>query len=82
MAGKVEFVTSYAEKLGISAWLNLDHCRDEQMVRDAMDKGWDSVMLDMSQKSLAENIAAVNKKKTVAKTVFSVSPQGLEPWTH
>lgn len=62
------FVTGYAERLGINAWLNLDHCRDEQMVRDAMDKGWDSVMLDMSQKSLAENIAAVNRLHAYAQS--------------
>ncbi len=55
-----DFVTSYAEKLGIDVWLNLDHCRDEKIVRDAIDNGWDSVMLDMSQKDLAENIEAVN----------------------
>jgi len=55
-----QFVSSYAERLGINVWLNLDHCRDERMVRDAIDKGWDSVMLDMSEKSLAENIEAVN----------------------
>lgn len=55
-----QFVTCYASSLGINAWLNLDHCREEEMVRDAMDKGWDSVMLDMSQKSLKENIEAVN----------------------
>ena len=55
-----QFVTSYADRLGINVWLNLDHCRDERMVRDAIDKGWDSVMLDMSEKSLAENIEAVN----------------------
>ena len=55
------FVTGYARKLGISVWLNLDHCRNEQMVREAMDNGWDSVMLDMSQRSLAENIEAVNR---------------------
>ena len=54
------FVTSYARKLGIKVWLNLDHCRDEGMVRDAIDKGWDSVMPDMSQEKLAKNIEAVN----------------------
>ena len=54
------FVAGYAQKLGIGAWLNLDHCRDEKMARDAVDKGWDSVMLDMSHNSLAENIEAVN----------------------
>lgn len=55
------FVSSYSQRLGIRAWLSLDHCRDESMVRDAADKGWDSVMLDMSQKSLAENIDAINR---------------------
>lgn len=59
-----QFVSSYAERLGINAWLNLDHCRDERLVRDAIDKGWDSVMLDMSEKSLAENIEAVNSLQT------------------
>ena len=54
------FVTGYARKLGINVWLNLDHCRDEKIVRDAVDKGWDSVMLDMSQKDLSLNIEAVN----------------------
>lgn len=62
-----QFVSSYAERLGINAWLNLDHCRDEEMVRDAIDKGWDSVMLDMSEKSLAENIEAVNSLRAYAK---------------
>ncbi|SHK69866.1 fructose-bisphosphate aldolase, class II/tagatose 1,6-diphosphate aldolase GatY/KbaY [Selenomonas ruminantium] len=55
------FVTSYAKRLGITAWLNLDHCRNEELVRDAVDKGWDSVMLDMSQMGLSQNIEAVNR---------------------
>lgn len=54
------FVTSYAKKLDINVWLSLDHCRSEEMVRDAIDKGWDSVMLDMSQNSIIENIEAVS----------------------
>ena len=61
------YVTSYAGKLGISVWLNLDHCRDEQMVKDAINKGWDSVMLDLSQESLAKNIEAVNSLHGYAK---------------
>lgn len=56
-----EFVSSYSEELGIHAWLNLDHCKDETMVRDAIDHGWDSVMLDLSMKPLQENIQAVNR---------------------
>lgn len=62
------FVTGYAERLGIQAWLNLDHCRNEQMVRDAIDKGWDSVMLDMSQMSLTENMEAVNRLHAYAQS--------------
>lgn len=54
------FVSSYAEKLGISVWLNLDHCRNEEMARDAINKGWDSVMLDLSQENLDKNIEAVS----------------------
>lgn len=56
-----EFVSSYSEEMGIHAWLNLDHCKDEIMVRDAIDHGWDSVMIDLSMKSLQENIQAVNR---------------------
>ena len=56
-----EFVSSYSEELDIHAWLNLDHCKDETMVRDAIDHGWDSVMLDLSMKPLQENIQAVNR---------------------
>lgn len=63
-----QFVTSFAESLGINAWLNLDHCRDAEIVRDAIDKGWDSVMLDMSEQSLAENIEAVNRLRAYAET--------------
>ncbi len=55
------FVTSYAKRLGINVWLNLDHCRNEEMVRDAVDKGWDSVMFDMSQNGLSQNIEAINR---------------------
>ena len=55
------FVTSYAKRLGITAWLSLDHCRNEELVRDAVDKGWDSVMLDMSHMGLPQNIEAVNR---------------------
>lgn len=62
-----QFVSSYAERLGINVWLNLDHCQDEEMVRDAINNGWDSVMLDMSAKSLAENIEAVNSLQAYAK---------------
>ncbi len=55
------FVSGYSDSLGINAWLSLDHCRSEEIVCDAINNGWDSVMLDMSQQSLDENIKAVNR---------------------
>ena len=55
------FVKSYAKRMGISAWLNLDHSRDEKLARAAVGLGWDSVMIDMSSRPIDENIDAVNR---------------------
>ena len=55
-----EFVSSYASDQGIRAWLHLDHCRKTTLVREAVDWAWDSVMIDASDRSVGENIAATN----------------------
>lgn len=51
-----EFVNSYTEEKGINAWLHLDHCRDMKLIWQAIECGWDSVMIDASDKTLDENI--------------------------
>lgn len=56
-----EFVSSYAKYLGIYSWLNLDHSKDEMLAIDAINYGWDSVMLDFSERSIEENAAAINR---------------------
>lgn len=56
-----EFVSSYTEEKGISAWLHLDHCRDMKLIWQAIDCGWDSVMIDASDKLLDENILLTNQ---------------------
>ncbi len=56
-----EFITQYAARLGIQAWLHLDHCRDIDMIRDAIDRGWDSVMYDGSELPLSENVCITNQ---------------------
>ncbi len=61
-----EFIHSYAEHGGIKAWLHLDHCRDLEMIKDAVKKQWDSVMIDASQYNIDENIAIVNQVVEVA----------------
>lgn len=55
------FVHSYAKRQRISAWLNIDHCRDINLCKSAVDSGWDMVMIDMSAKSLDENIELTNE---------------------
>lgn len=56
----LKFVHAYAEEKEICVWLNLDHCRDVNLAKDAVDNGWDMVMLDASQKTLTENIKLTN----------------------
>lgn len=51
------FVTYYSNKLGVCAYLHLDHCRNLETIRKAVDLKWDSVMLDASHLPLCENIA-------------------------
>ena len=56
-----EFVNSYIKKGGISVWLHLDHCRDMKLIWQAIEYGWDSVMIDASDKMLDENINITNQ---------------------
>jgi len=52
-----QYISAYAAAKDIHVWLHLDHCKDVETIRDAVECGWDSVMLDASSCSLNENIA-------------------------
>lgn len=54
------FVTSYARKKETPVYLHLDHCKKMEMIKQAMDAGWDSVMIDASERPLDENIELTN----------------------
>ena len=56
-----EFVTGYQQDAGIKAWLHLDHCKSPEIIYDAIENGWDSVMIDASAKSIDENIRITNE---------------------
>ncbi len=56
-----EFVTSYSRKKNICAYLHLDHCRQIEVIQKAVELGWDSVMIDASDKTLGENIRLTNE---------------------
>lgn len=46
--------------------IHLDHCTDVAMCKTCVDVGWDSVMVDMSEKPLEENIALCAEVKKYA----------------
>lgn len=54
------FVNSYADKNDIHAYLHLDHCKRIDFIQEAIEFGWDSVMIDASEQSLEENIRLTN----------------------
>jgi len=38
------------------AWIHLDHCTDLELIKSCLDEGFDSVMIDASDKTIDENI--------------------------
>ena len=55
------FVFDCVEEYGINVWLHLDHCRNIDIIKQAVNVGWDSVMIDASEKPIEENIAITNE---------------------
>lgn len=49
-------IKKYADKKGIECLLHLDHCRELEILFDAVDHGWDIVMYDGSALPLVKNI--------------------------
>ncbi len=48
--------TSAIEQYGVTAWLHLDHGQDLELIKKCIDIGFDSVMIDASEKPIEENI--------------------------
>jgi ketose-bisphosphate aldolase len=51
---------------GVEGWLHLDHGGSLEMVERCLDAGFDSVMIDASEKPFAENVAITSKVVKVA----------------
>lgn len=51
------------KEYGVTGWLHLDHGSSVEMVKKCLDAGFDSVMIDASEKTFAENV------KTTAEVV-------------
>jgi ketose-bisphosphate aldolase len=50
------FIESYAEDKGVPVFTHVDHARDVALCKEAIDAGFDSVMIDASADPLEENI--------------------------
>ena len=61
------FVTNYARRKDINAYLHLDHCKRMDYIEEAITYKWDSVMIDASDKCLEENISITKEVCTLAK---------------
>lgn len=61
------FVSGYEQKKKIKAYLHLDHCGNVDYVREAVECGWDSVMIDASNLPLRENIRITNEVMDIVK---------------
>src|ERR1035437_4074253 len=57
---------SAIKAFGVEAWLHLDHGSSVEIVQRCLDEGFDSVMIDASEKSLDENIRITNQIMQIA----------------
>lgn len=55
------FVKDYASYKGVKAWLNIDHCKEKETLKLAVDSGWDMIMCDGSSMPVGQNIAFTNE---------------------
>lgn len=53
----INWVRELASSSAVPIALHLDHCRDLEIIRECIDSGWTSVMIDTSSKPFQENLA-------------------------
>lgn len=66
LAPALALARAVAREAGVEAFLHLDHCSDLELLRACVAAGWDSVMLDASERPYAENLAAVQAAVAIA----------------
>ena len=66
---------SAREQYGVTAWLHLDHGSDVNLVKECIDIGFDSVMIDASEKPFEENIR-ITKEVVEYANNFGINVEG------
>lgn len=62
----VAMAKSAIKEYGVESWLHLDHGGSVEMVQRCLDAGFDSVMIDASEKTIEENIKLTRRVVEIA----------------
>lgn len=60
---------------GVTSWLHLDHGSDMNLIKSCVDVGFDSVMIDASEKSMKENISLTKEIVRYAES-YNINVEG------
>jgi ketose-bisphosphate aldolase len=63
----VTWAREIAEESKVPVALHLDHCKDLKLIKDCIDNGWTSVMIDASSKPFEENLELSGQVVEMAK---------------
>ena len=63
----VKMARAAMQEYGVEGWLHLDHSDSYELVAKCLDAGFDSVMIDASEKSMKENINITQRVVKLAK---------------
>jgi fructose-bisphosphate aldolase class II/tagatose 1,6-diphosphate aldolase GatY/KbaY len=67
----VAMARAASREVGVTTWLHLDHARDTELVRRCVEAGYDSVMIDASEKNFETNV------RLTREVVALAHPQGV-----
>ena len=64
----VKMARAALKQWGVAGWLHLDHSESYELVAECLDAGFDSVMIDASEKPVEDNIAITKKVVDLARS--------------
>lgn len=64
----VAMVRTMLKEFDVEGWVHLDHGSSIEMVKKCLDAGFDSVMIDASEKSFGENVSITKKAVNLAQS--------------
>jgi len=64
----VAMARAASREMGVTAWLHLDHARDPDLVRRCIEAGYDSVMIDASERDFDTNVYLAREVVALARS--------------